>query len=204
MQKYQSNINAESGLIAPILAGGGYGGTLDMAGLQSVAIAVNAANQQIYGDGVQLDEINIVVNNTVTLTTAGETDRLLAVVQGQTFADGEVVLHESDEPPFMGLCYLEQVRGANATNNTTMTGYRGVFYPRGKFAPPGKTTTSRTDNISPSTTQLVYTALATDKGTLGASKLFTGATAKTEALAWCREKLAPATPNQSTEEDDNE
>jgi len=194
-KKYQAIINVEEGMIAPIKDGNEYGEITEMGGLQTAQRAVTLATAQVHGDGEQLDEINEIVNNTVTETTAGESDEVLAMINGHKIEGGETIIGTGDAPPFVGHAYVEKVRGANVGNGTSVQGYRGRFYPRGKFAPAGETATAKTGSITPSTSQLVFTAFPNENGRISTHKLFTGLNARADAIAYCKAKFTtPVAP----------
>ena len=188
-QKYTAVINVEMGMVAEHKGEGKYGDILDMGGLQTVARNTAAANEPVHGDGVQLDEIHALVNNTLNETTAGEDDDFIALVSGRSKnTDGEYEISEADSPPFVGHTYIEKTRSASLEAGVKEA-YRGWFHPRGKFAPSNHTGTAKTDTITPSTTQLAFTAFPDSAGMIARYKSFDGDTARADAIAWCKAKL---------------
>jgi len=188
-QKYKAVINVEMGMVAEYKGEGDYGDILDMGGLQTVGRNTTSANAPIYGDGVQLDDIQALVNNTLSETTAGEGDEFVALVNGRNkTSDEEFEVSVTDSAPFVGHTYIEKTREASPETGVKEA-YRGWFHPKGKYAPSNDTSTAKTETITPSTTQLAFTAFPNAAGKLSIYKSFDGDTARADAIAWCKAKL---------------
>jgi hypothetical protein len=186
-KKFFSVINISDGRVAPLDDGGNYAAPTEMGGLQTATSEVELAEASLYGDGVSLDKVSAISAVNIEETTAGESNEFIALVNGHTVTGGEMDVNAEDAPPMLGHGYIGQARQGD--ENSVTQGYIGVFYPKMKFAPVSTEYTAKTDSVTYSTTTLSGTGFADANGSFFKTKVFTGASARADALAWLDEKF---------------
>jgi hypothetical protein len=190
-KKYESVIGIEDGRTALLTAeastGNSYDEVLKFGGLQTANMTYNVAEQVIYGDNVAIDTLREITSMTVDEQTAGETDELLAILEGhaQDAQSGELVDSTTDTAPFVGHSLIARYRSTTEAG-AAEEGYKAFFFPKMKYAPNSPAYTAKTDSITPSTTTLNGTAYADAAGRVRFRKKFTTLAA---AQAWVDEKF---------------
>jgi hypothetical protein len=189
---FNSMVNVEEAKLAPLTeasTGDSYGQTADMAGLQSLKLAITLASAVLYGDGVALDEVSEFVSGALEAATAGESDETLALINGQTVAQGAVDDTINDERPLLGMSFIAKTR--KKSDAGVSEGYTAYFLPRVKFAPQDDELTAKTENVTYSKTTLKATVFANRDGRWRRRKF---CATMADARTWVNQQFGAAAP----------
>jgi hypothetical protein len=184
-QKFTAPIGCEEGKLYPITetpTALTYGTPTDMSALKTYQLAVTIAEAAQYGDDVIIDNIAQITGGTITEQTAGETNEVLALINGNANDDGAATIGANDVAPALGHSLLTKVR-SNATG-ATQEGWRAWFFYKVKYNPVGYGATGKTESVTYGVTDLTAKMLPNLDKKYATYKDFFGATAITDARTW--------------------
>ena len=116
-----------------------YGNAVSLGELSRVTDALNFASLTAEGDDRVVDSLDDFISGTVDIEyDPGVTNAALAAVFGtEVDEDGELALSVDDHPPYGGYAFMRRmVRGTGADAEKY---FQGIFYPKLKAVPQGKT-----------------------------------------------------------------
>jgi len=185
MQKFTAAIGCEEGKLYPITETPSaltYAAPTDMSALKTFQLAVSVAEAAQYGDDVVIDNIAQITGGTLTEQTAGETNQVLALINGNTSADGAAVIGADDVAPALGHSLLTKIR--SKTTAETQEGWRAWFFFKVKYNPVGFSATGKTESVTYGVTDLTAKMLPDINKKYATYKDFFGETALAAARAW--------------------
>ena len=186
-QKFTAPIGCEEGKLYPITetpAKLTYAEPTDMSALKTYQLAVTIAEASQYGDDVVIDSVAQITGGTLTEQTAGETDEVLSLINGNENDDGETIIGADDVAPALGHSLLTKLR--SKTTGETQEGWRAWFFFKVKYNPVAHNATGKTESLSYGVTDLTAKMLPNPMKKYARRKDFFGETALADARAWLR------------------
>ena len=185
-QKFTAPIGCEEGKLYPITEADNkltYAAPRDMSALKTYQLAVSVAEAAQHGDDVPIDNIAQITGGTITEQTAGETNAVLGLINGNTVdTDGSVTIGANDVTPALGHSLLTKIRSNTGTG--TQEGWRAWFFYKIKYNPVGYGVTGKTESVTYGVTDLTAKMLPNPEKKYAKFNDFFGEEALKEARAW--------------------
>ena len=172
-RSYFATISAESANAHPT-----YEDPISMGEAVKGELSVTTAAAQIFGDDVDLLDLEEFVSAQIDVETACDDLTVLAAIFGHTVSNSEEESAFDDSPPLGGYAFIQHLIKKDKSHV-----YRGVFFYRCSAMPSSEKITAgtKTSNIDPKMTPVSFKITPDNKGGWRARKDFTS---QADAESW--------------------
>lgn len=160
----------------------GVGGALGK--LIAANLTISTATGELYADDAIAEKVTRFTSGTLVMETDDMTDAIASVIYGATLTGNTLINNTSDEAPFVGIGYYEELKRAGVIY------FRATYLPKARAEITGSNAQTRGSSITFNTTSTTFTVYEPNTGDWRYMETFSD---EASALAWVKSKLGIAT-----------